>query len=143
MLLCTKCTIVTMWFSGPFRHQVLLKSYVEEEILPPWAIQQIPQETLDEHVARPVERIAYTPFVCLLQLAISDQARGFSIGRRYRKCDDFNLVWKWQEWRGLRLDHIRRSVHARTEQIQGAVDITHNDQNSNSTTPKSNEFSAI
>ena len=93
MLLCTKCTIVIMWFSGPFRHQVFLKSYVEEEILPPWAIQQIPQETLDEHVARPVERIAYTPCVCLLQLAISDQARGFSIGRRYRKCDDFNLLY--------------------------------------------------
>jgi hypothetical protein len=96
-----------MWFSGPFRRQAFLKSDVEEEFLPPWANQQKPQETLDEHVVRPIERIACTPCVCLLRLAISDQARGFSIRRRYRKCDDFNLIWKWQEWRGARARMVR------------------------------------
>ena len=46
MLLRTKYTIVFMWFNGPFRHQVFLKSDVEEEILPPWANQQNPKKTL-------------------------------------------------------------------------------------------------
>jgi hypothetical protein len=70
-----------MWFNGPFRHQVLLKSDVEEEILPPWAIQQKPQETLDEHVARPVERIAYTP----LRLPATTRHLRSSEGLLYRK----------------------------------------------------------
>ena len=60
MLLHTKYTIVIMWFSGPFLHQVFFKSFVKEEILPPWANQQKPQETLDKHVGRPIERIACT-----------------------------------------------------------------------------------
>jgi hypothetical protein len=40
-------------------------------------ISKKPQETLNEHVVRPFERTACTHCVCLLRLAISDEARSF------------------------------------------------------------------
>jgi hypothetical protein len=76
-----------MWFSGHFRHQVLLKSDVEEEILPPWAIQQKPQETLDEHVARPVEEKCIHSFRLPATTRHLRSSEGLLYRRRYRKCE--------------------------------------------------------
>ena len=66
-------------------------SFVERS-LPPWEIEQKPQETRDEHVARLFEGNAGNNCVCLRWFAVSDSASRFSVRSGDRKMSFFHEV---------------------------------------------------
>ncbi len=61
-------------------------SFVERSLLPPWEIEQKPQETRDEHVARLFEGNAGNICVCLCWFAVSDSASRLSVRSGDRRC---------------------------------------------------------